>query len=70
MKKIIKINVNDKGFDVPENVTVQALVGLLKLDIKSTAVAVNKEIVPKSRYAYFRLKEDDKVDLVGIAPGG
>ncbi len=70
MKKIMKININDKDFNVQESVTVQGLIDVLKLDIKSTAVAVNKEIISKNSYTEFRLKENDKVDLVSIAPGG
>ncbi|MCL4322218.1 MAG: sulfur carrier protein ThiS [Deltaproteobacteria bacterium] len=66
----MKLYINGKEFEVAENLSVRLLIDNFKLDIKSTAVAVNKEIVPKSGYAGFILKEDDKVDLVSIAPGG
>ena len=70
MKKLMKIDINDKEFDVSDGITVQNLIDELKLDIKSTAVAVNKTIVSKSGYREFLLNENDKVDLVTIAPGG
>ncbi len=70
MKKLMKIDINGKEFDVSDGITVQNLIDELKLDIKSTAVAVNKTIVSKSGYREFLLNESDKVDLVTIAPGG
>jgi len=70
MKKLMKIDINGKEFDVSDVITVQNLIDELKLDIKSTAVAVNKTIVSKSGYREFLLNESDKVDLVTIAPGG
>ncbi|MCL4498217.1 MAG: sulfur carrier protein ThiS [Deltaproteobacteria bacterium] len=66
----MKIDINGKEFDVSDVITVQNLIDELKLDIKSTAVAVNKTIVSKSGYREFLLNESDKVDLVTIAPGG
>ncbi|MDA8052963.1 MAG: sulfur carrier protein ThiS [Deltaproteobacteria bacterium] len=66
----MKIDINDKEFDVSDGMTVQNLIDELKLDIKSTAVAVNKTIVSKNGYREFLLNENDKVDLVTIAPGG
>ncbi len=66
----MNININDKILEVKDNITVTDLMAFLKLNIKSTAIAVNKEIVPRSGYAEFMLKESDKVDLVTIAPGG
>ena len=66
----MKIEVNGSEFDVSEHITVENLIKELKLDIKSTAVAVNKAIVSRSAYKDFSLKGKDKVDLVTIAPGG
>lgn len=66
----MKININDKPFDVSGDITVQGLIDYFKLDIKSTAVAVNKVIVSKSSYNELILQENDMIDLVTIAPGG
>ena len=67
----MKIELNGNEYIAAGNaVTVQKLIDELKLNIKSTAVAVNKTIVPKSSYAEFILKENDKIDMVTIAPGG
>ncbi|HEC25080.1 MAG TPA: sulfur carrier protein ThiS [bacterium] len=66
----MKININGEILEVKNDITVTGLIAFFKLNVKSTAVAVNKEIVPRSGYAKFTLKESDKVDLVTIAPGG
>ena len=68
--EFMKIEVNGNEFDVVEHITVENLIKELKLDVKSTAVAVNKSIVARSSYKDFSLKENDAVDLVTIAPGG
>ena len=67
----MKIELNGNEYSVEQNgITIQKLIDELKLDIKSTAVAVNKTIISKSSYAEFILKENDKIDMVTIAPGG
>jgi sulfur carrier protein len=64
------IYVNDKEINLNENLTITQLIDSLNLNIESTAAAVNKEIVPKAKYAEFILKDKDRLDLVTIAPGG
>lgn len=66
----MNLYINGKEFDVQSGITVKELMTRLKLDVKSSAVAVNKTIVSKSSYGEFVLNENDKVDLVTIAPGG
>jgi thiamine biosynthesis protein ThiS len=67
----MKIELNGNEYIVEQNgITIQKLIDELNLNIKSTAVAVNKTIISKSSYAEFILKENDKIDMVTIAPGG
>jgi thiamine biosynthesis protein ThiS len=67
----MKIELNGNEYIVEQNgITIQKLIDELKLNIKSTAVAVNKTIISKNCYAEFELKENDKIDMVTIAPGG
>ena len=66
----MKLELNGKEYLTGQDITVQRLIDELELDLKSTAVAVNKAIVPKSSYPAFVLNENDKIDLVTIAPGG
>ncbi|MHB1664525.1 MAG: sulfur carrier protein ThiS [bacterium] len=64
------IYINDKEFNFNENLTLLQLVETLNLNVKSTAAAVNKEIISKAKYSEFILKDKDRLDLVAIAPGG
>ncbi|MCL4428297.1 MAG: sulfur carrier protein ThiS [Deltaproteobacteria bacterium] len=66
----MKLELNGKEYNADNGITVQNLIDELKLNIKSTAVAVNKTIISKSSYAAFVLNDNDKIDLVSIAPGG
>ncbi len=66
----MKININDKIFEVQNKITIHGLIKELKLDTSSTAVAVNKVIISRKKYNDLTLEESDKVDLVTIAPGG
>ena len=67
----MKIELNGNEYIVEQNgITIQKLIDELKLNIKSTAVAVNKTIISKNYYSEFMLKENDKIDMVTIAPGG
>ncbi len=64
------IYVNNKEFNFNESITILQLIDSLNLNIKSIAAAVNKEIIPKTKYSEFILKDKDILDLVTIAPGG
>ena len=50
--------------------TVEGLLGLLGVPRQFTAVAVNREITPKSEYASVQLWEGDRVEVVRPMGGG
>jgi sulfur carrier protein len=64
------ISVNGKPMDVEPGLTVEALLGLLNVKREYTAVAVNREVTPKSDYAAVKLSEGDKVEIVRPMGGG
>lgn len=66
----MKIEVNGKWMEISGKPTVAGLIEELRLDLKSTAVAVNKTIVPRNSYKETILNENDMLDLVTVAPGG
>ena len=66
----MKITVNGCPRDLPHPVTVAALLSQLGLADRRVAVEVNREIVPRSRHAEHRLREDDRVEVVGAIGGG
>ncbi|MEJ7619241.1 MAG: sulfur carrier protein ThiS [Aquificaceae bacterium] len=68
----MRIIVNGKLLEVEEDISLLALLEKNRIEIRPVglAVAVNEEIVPKSKYAEYRLKEGDRVEIVNIVGGG
>ncbi len=60
------VTVNGESRDVPANCTV----GALAPNKRGVAVAVNREIVPRSRWGESRLTEGDRVEILEAAQGG
>jgi thiamine biosynthesis protein ThiS len=56
--------------DVEPGLTVDGLLTLLNVKRQYTAVAVNREVVPKSAYVTLKLSDGDKVEIVRPMGGG
>jgi sulfur carrier protein len=66
----MRVLVNGEAMEVPEGVSVDGLLEHLKVKREYTAVALNREITPKARYADTHLKDGDKVEIVRPMGGG
>ena len=66
----MNIILNNDEQIVLENISVSALLDNFEIDLEYMAVEVNQTIVPKSRYESFRLKENDKVEIISAVGGG
>jgi len=66
----VQISVNGKPMEVEPGTTVDGLLTLLKIKREYTAVAVNREVTPKSAYGTVTLSEGDKVEIVRPMGGG
>jgi len=64
------VTVNGASREVPEGVTVRALVELLGLAEGPVAVEVNREIVPRARHAEHRVADGDVIEVVHFVGGG
>ena len=64
------IVLNGKKFEVLKKVTIAQL--LKKMDIKPSKVAVevNKVVIPKEQYKYFKFSNKDRVEIVTFIGGG
>tara|TARA_Y100001958_G_C21171465_1_gene503152 strand:+ start:16 stop:216 length:201 start_codon:yes stop_codon:yes gene_type:complete len=64
------IVLNGKKFELKKKDTISQL--LKKIDIKSSKVAieVNKVVIPKEKYKYFKFREKDRVEIVTFIGGG
>jgi len=66
----MKITVNGKPMDLEAETTVEGLLSLLGVPRQSTAVAVNRDVTPKSEYGYVKLGDGDRVEIVRPMGGG
>jgi sulfur carrier protein len=66
----MRVLVNGEPMELPEGLSVEALLEQLKVKREYTAVALNREITPKTQYADTWLKDGDKVEIVRPMGGG
>ena len=66
----MRVLVNGEHMELPEGLSVDDLLLQLKIKREYTAVALNREITPKTQYADTRLKDGDKVEIVRPMGGG
>jgi sulfur carrier protein len=64
------VTVNGKPMELPAGLTIDGLLAHLKVRREFTAVALNREVAQRSRYAETRLQEGDKVEIVHPMGGG
>lgn len=67
---MMKITVNGRLLEVADDVSVEGLLAQLGVRREYTAVAVNREVTPKSQYAGTRLRDGDRVEIVRPMGGG
>jgi sulfur carrier protein len=66
----VTITVNGKPMEVAEGLSVEALLAELGVPRQYTAVAVNREVTPRSRLAETVLRSGDRVEIVRPMGGG
>jgi sulfur carrier protein len=66
----MNVTVNGRPMELPEGLTIDALLARLKVQREYTAVALNREVAPKALYAETVLKDGDKVEIVRPMGGG
>ncbi len=64
------VTVNGKPMELPEGLSVDELLSRLKIRREFTAVALNREVTQRARYADTRLAEGDRVEIVHPMGGG
>jgi len=67
---VITVQVNGKPLELEDTLTVQELIQKIQIPSPSVAVAVNSEIVPRSEFSTFAVKEQDRVEIVQAVGGG
>ena len=62
--------VNGESRAVPEGCTVASLVELLGLAGRRVAVAINRDVVPRSAFESRRLASGDRIEILEAVGGG
>lgn len=66
----MKLRINGEERVLEDGVTIEALLSLLDIERKGTAVELNKEVVPRSRHGEVELKDNDRVEIITMFGGG
>jgi thiamine biosynthesis protein ThiS len=66
----LQINGDEKTFDGPTPFTLAVLVDLLGMKPDRVAVELNRDIVPRDRWAETQLQEGDRLEVVHFVGGG
>ena len=66
----MQITVNGQAMEVEDGLSLEALLARLGVRREFTAVAVNREIAPKSAYSLRRLRDGDRLEIVHPMGGG
>ena len=66
----MRIVVNGRDMDVAEGLSVEDLLAQLGVKREYTAVAVNRDITPRSAYGATVLRPGDRVEIVRPMGGG
>lgn len=68
----MRIYLNGEELEVPEGITISELIKSLNIQVREVgfAVAVNEEVVSKSKYESYKLSEGDRVEIVHLVGGG
>ena len=66
----MKLIINGENLEFSDNSTLLEVIYKLDIESKVMAVAVNTEVVKKENWNSFKLKENDKVELLNFVGGG
>ncbi|MBI1846147.1 MAG: sulfur carrier protein ThiS [Candidatus Rokubacteria bacterium] len=66
----MKVSVNGRAMNLDDDLSVEALLQQLGVNRRFMAVAVNREITPRTRYGQTVLREGDRVEIVRPMGGG
>ena len=66
----MRIKINGRWKEFPEPVHLDKLIEELELENGSLAVAVNRKVIPKTRYQATPLENGDEVEIIHAVAGG
>jgi thiamine biosynthesis protein ThiS len=70
MEMNVRLKVNGQERQYPERIRLEELLDRLGLERQGLVVELNREILPRERFAEIELKENDALELIQFVGGG
>ena len=67
---MVQFKLNGEPQEMAEELSVTALLERFELGRRRVAVAINSEVVPRSRFAEVRIRSGDSVEVIQAVGGG
>lgn len=67
---VIRLTINGEVQELPDSMTVAALLDRLRLDRRKVAIERNLAIVPRAAFDKVMLAEGDRIEIVAFIGGG
>ncbi len=64
------LHINGEAREVPQDLTLTSLIEHLGLKSDRLAIELNRDIVPRARWAEVQLKNGDRLEIVHFVGGG
>jgi len=62
--------INGKNREIMKSQTLEGLIHELNIQAPNFAIALNQQVIPKSKYATTSIQENDEVEIVHAVGGG
>lgn len=66
----MKLTINGEKREIVKSQTLEELIRELSIQAPNFAVALNQQVIPKSKYATTAIQENDEVEIVHAVGGG
>jgi thiamine biosynthesis protein ThiS len=66
----MRISVNEQVMEVPDGLSIDGLLEQLGVRREFSAVALNREVMPRRSYGATELREGDRIEIVHPMGGG
>jgi sulfur carrier protein len=66
----VRATINGELREIDDGATLAGLLEALKVPAEGTAVAVNDRVVPRAEHASYRVREDDRIEIIVAVAGG
>ena len=69
-ENLVLVNVNGEATEIQQGCSVRELLAQLGMEGRRVAVAVNRDVAPRSLYDSIELSADDRVEILEAVGGG